>query len=246
MKTSEVSRRFWIGVASRDHALKGVAGGFAQLCHGKAAPLRRMAAGDGLVYYAPRERFGESEPCQRFVAIGRISGSEIYPFDMGRGFVPFRRDAAYVRTSSEAPIRPLFWRRMLFRHPGGRSMGLSIGMAALGAAIPILSRSAPAMLISALVFGFAFLNVPAAVTAMIRGFLPPASRGASITFFTVVFALGQIAGPALGGAISDRSGNLSSSLTFSFLALAGGAIVSLFQKSPLSKEIRDCQAASKE
>ena len=143
-------------------------------------------------------------------------------------------------------LSPLFWRRMLFRHPGGRSMGLSIGVAALGAAIPILSRTAPAMLISALVFGFAFLNVPAAVTAMIRGALPPASRGASITFFTVVFALGQIVGPALGGAISDRSGNLSSGLTVSFLALAGGAIVSLFQKSPLSMEIRDCQPASKE
>ncbi len=117
MKTSEVSRRFWIGVASRDHALKGVAGGFAQLCHGKAAPLCRMAAGDGLVYYAPRERFGESEPCQRFVAIGRISGSEIYPFDMGRGFVPFRRAAAYVRTSSEAPIRPLLPLLTFIRDP---------------------------------------------------------------------------------------------------------------------------------
>ena len=125
-------------------------------------------------------------------------------------------------------------------------MGLSIGMAALGAAIPILSRSAPAMLISALVFGFAFLNVPAAVTAMIRSSLPRTSWGPSITFFTVLFALGQIAGPALGGTISDRSGSLSSGLAVSFLALAAGAFVSLFQKTPLPEEIRDCQPSSKE
>jgi hypothetical protein len=107
VKTPEGSRRFWIGVASRDHALKGVVGGFAQLCHGKATPLLRMVPGDGLVYYSPRERFGESAPCQRFVAIGRITGSAVYPFDMGRGFVPFRRDAAYVRGAVEAPVRPL-------------------------------------------------------------------------------------------------------------------------------------------
>lgn len=52
-------------------------------------------------------------------------------------------------------------------------MGLSIGMASLGAVIPLLSRSLPVMLLSALVFGFAFLNVPAAVTAMIRSSLRP-------------------------------------------------------------------------
>ena len=68
--------------------MQGVVGGFAQLCHGKALPLRRVVPEDGLVYYAPRERFGESAPCQRFVAIGRITGSEVYPFDMGGGSFP--------------------------------------------------------------------------------------------------------------------------------------------------------------
>ena len=35
------ARRFWIGVASRDHVNVGVKGGFIQLNHGKQAPLRR-------------------------------------------------------------------------------------------------------------------------------------------------------------------------------------------------------------
>ena len=34
-----MNRRYWIGVACREHVGRGVAGGFAQLCHGKAAPL---------------------------------------------------------------------------------------------------------------------------------------------------------------------------------------------------------------
>ena|SRR5664279_630830 len=38
-------RRYWIGVASRDHVMKGVVGGFCQLGHGKAAPVKRLSPG---------------------------------------------------------------------------------------------------------------------------------------------------------------------------------------------------------
>ena len=46
--------KYWIGVASRNHVQRGVADGFAQLCHGKQNPLTRMTRGDWLVYYSPR------------------------------------------------------------------------------------------------------------------------------------------------------------------------------------------------
>ena len=142
-------------------------------------------------------------------------------------------------------LSALFWNRMLYRHPGGRSMGLAMGMASLGALIPLLSSSLPVILISGLVFGSAFLNVPAAVTAMLRSSLPRSSWGPSITFFTVVFALGQIAGPVLGGWVADRSGTLSSGLTVSFLALALGALASFFQKVSIL-EIQVHQPSEKE
>ncbi len=98
--------RFWIGVASRDHVLRGVREGFAQLNHGKARALERMRDGDGLVYYSPKERFGEREPCQRFTAIGRVVG-EVYQVDVGGGFRPYRRDVHYWTEARETPIRPL-------------------------------------------------------------------------------------------------------------------------------------------
>ena len=41
--------RYWIGVASKDHVSRGVDGGFCQLCHGKAQPLKRMASGDWII-----------------------------------------------------------------------------------------------------------------------------------------------------------------------------------------------------
>jgi EVE domain len=101
-----MTKRYWIGVASRDHVMKGVAGGFCQLGHGKAAPVKRLSPGDWIVYYAPREKMGEGEPVQAFVAIGKIKPGEPYEGDMGGGFHPTRRDVAFLK-SKDAPIRPL-------------------------------------------------------------------------------------------------------------------------------------------
>ena len=99
----------WIAVASADHARRGrdeMTPGFMQVCHGKCAPLKRMRPGDRVAYYAPTVRMGGAERCQRFVSIGVVLPGEPYAFDMGGGFVPFRRDVAYV-AAQEAPIAPL-------------------------------------------------------------------------------------------------------------------------------------------
>lgn len=45
----------WIAVASAEHARRGREGGFMQVCHGKAAPLRRMGAGDRVAYVDAHE-----------------------------------------------------------------------------------------------------------------------------------------------------------------------------------------------
>ena len=107
--------RAWVGVVARAHVLRGVAGGFAQLCHGKRAPLARMQPGDTLVYYSPTTEFGGAGgPLRAFTALGRVVGADVYPFDMGGGFVPFRRDVAYER-AGEVPIGALAMRLAFVR-----------------------------------------------------------------------------------------------------------------------------------
>ncbi|MHB8140732.1 MAG: EVE domain-containing protein [Vulcanimicrobiaceae bacterium] len=101
-----MTTRYWIGVASREHVSLGVTGGFSQLCHGKARPLERMAVGDWLIYYSPKERFEGAAPCRKFTAIGKVVGDNIYPFEMLPGFVPYRRDVKFLE-AADAPIRPL-------------------------------------------------------------------------------------------------------------------------------------------
>ena len=99
-------KRFWIAVASREHVMRGVAGGFAQVCHGKPGPLNRMAEGDWIIYYSPTEIFGEKNPCRRFTAIGKITAEEPYMFAMSKDFVPWRRNVSFV-SSHDAAIEPL-------------------------------------------------------------------------------------------------------------------------------------------
>ncbi len=98
--------RYWIGVASKEHVARGVEGGFCQLCHGKAQPLKRMGLGDWIIYYSPKETFGGNEACQQFTAIGRVIGEAVYPFEMAPGFIPFRRDIEFLPAQA-VNIRPL-------------------------------------------------------------------------------------------------------------------------------------------
>ena len=77
--TSEQSR-YWVGVVSASHIKLGVKGGFAQLCHGKSAPLKRMHPGDWLIYYSPRMDMAQTEPLQAFTAIGKVADDWIYEF----------------------------------------------------------------------------------------------------------------------------------------------------------------------
>lgn len=97
---------YWIGVASREHVLRGSAGGFCQVCHGKPGPLKQMSEGDWIVYYSPTEQFGKLTPCRKFTAIGQISSGHPYPFRMSEDFVPWRRDVVFI-PSKEAAIEPL-------------------------------------------------------------------------------------------------------------------------------------------
>jgi EVE domain len=98
--------RNWIAVASGHHARRGRDGGFMQVCHGKGGPLRRLRAGDGIVYYSPTVSFGAADRLQAFTSIGFVKDERIYQVDMGGGFRPFRRDVRYV-DANEAAILPL-------------------------------------------------------------------------------------------------------------------------------------------
>lgn len=98
--------KYWMLVASKNHVLRGVKEGIVQACHGKAQPLKRMSIGDGIIYYSPKLEFENNIPCQEFTAIGFVSGEDVYAYDMGNGFIPYRRNVRYV-DANPVQIKPL-------------------------------------------------------------------------------------------------------------------------------------------
>jgi hypothetical protein len=96
----------WIAVASAEHVSIGRQEGFMQICHGKAAPLRRMKPEDTVIYYSPTKTFGGKDKLQAFTAIGIVENNAPYQVEQKIGFFPFRRDVRWL-LSNEASIHPL-------------------------------------------------------------------------------------------------------------------------------------------
>jgi hypothetical protein len=99
-------QRFWIGVVSKEHVERGKQSGFAQVCHGKQAPLSRMKPRDILVYYSPQLRLGEKNPYQCFTAFSVVQEGAPYQVEMAPDFKPFRRKVVYL-PAKDALIKPL-------------------------------------------------------------------------------------------------------------------------------------------
>jgi len=130
---SNAMTRYWIAVACADHARRGKREGFMQICHGKGAPLRRLQAGDGVVYYSPTTAMGKSDKLQSFTTIGCVKDERTYQADMGNGFAPFRRDVAY-HAAAEAPIAPLLEVLALTRGKRNWAYPFRLGLVEISAA----------------------------------------------------------------------------------------------------------------
>jgi hypothetical protein len=94
---------------------KGRALGIVQANHGKAAPLKRMKPGDLVVFYSPKLRFLDKEPCKKFTGVARVKDGDVYQGDMGGGFTPFRRDVEFL-PCDESEILPLISRLSFIRN----------------------------------------------------------------------------------------------------------------------------------
>lgn len=135
------------------------------------------------------------------------------------------------------------WARMLERFKGGESLAILNGVLGVAAILPALTSNIVAVFVSSLVFGGVFLSVVASTTALVRHNLPQAGWSVGISAFTVVFAVGQIVGPAMVGWIADGPGGLERGLIVSAVALFIGAALASRQKAlALAPSGLDCSS----
>ena len=123
------------------------------------------------------------------------------------------------------------WAGLLQRWRGGQALALLNALLALATALPVLSAHPVAVFGSGALFGAVFLSVVASTTALVRHNLSPAAWPRGIAGFTIVFALGQIAGPSLVGLIADGAGGLARGLAISAGLLALGAVLAWRQRA---------------
>ena len=126
------------------------------------------------------------------------------------------------------------WAGLLQRFRGGQPLALLNTLLAVATLLPVLSSQPVVVFVSGALFGAVFLSVVAATTALVRHNLPAAQWPGGIAAFTIMFAAGQIAGPALVGAIADGPGGLLRGLAWSAAALALGAVLASCQR-PLAR-----------
>lgn len=98
--------RSWVVVASKNHVQTEVEGDFIQVCHRKASPLKRLKVNEWVIYYSPKLEFGTQQKCQAFTAIGQVIGNEVYNYDIGDGFILYRRNVQFCNCG-EIPRLPL-------------------------------------------------------------------------------------------------------------------------------------------
>ena len=122
---------------------------------------------------------------------------------------------------------PFVWRRALDRWPPALTLAASCAATLGGAAIPLLEAGAPGLILSAIVFGLGVFIAPSSVAVLVRQRMPATQWAKGMTFFTVVFALGQSLGPVVAGWIADVRG-LDRSLGFGMALLLVGAAMPLF------------------
>lgn len=91
--------------------------------------------------------------------------------------------------------------------------------------LPVLSAHPVAVFASGLLFGGVLLSVVA-----VRHNVERAAWSAGIAMFTIVFAAGQIVGPALIGWVADATGGQRGGFALSAAALGIAALVALRQR----------------
>lgn len=137
--------------------------------------------------------------------------------------------AFYVLLGLATVVSARLWSGLLDRMRGGGALAVFNLLLAIATILPVLIRHPAAAFISGALFGATFLSAVASTTAFVRHNFARADWTRGISAFTIIFALGQIAGPVVIGWISDGSG-LALGLVYSAGVLAIGALLAVAQK----------------
>ncbi len=141
-----------------------------------------------------------------------------------------------------AALSGFLWGGLVGRAPGGRGVAAAMLVVLAGTLMPLWSPAAVPALVSALLFGSAFLAVVTAVTSVARRNLAAEGWTAALAALTVMFGVGQSIGPVAAGLFAPMLGGIRGGLMLSGLVLGLAAAIAWLQRddrpSPLPPHAR--------
>ncbi len=142
---------------------------------------------------------------------------------------PWVVSLVWITTGLTIILSPFLWRSVLSRHKTGRPLAQAMALVAIGTTLPVFMPTIAGLFLSAGCFGVSVFIAPSAVTNFSRQNLPQPAWGASVSLFTIVFAIGQTVGPIAAGSIGDRFGSIGIGLASAGAILTLGAAIALLQ-----------------
>jgi predicted MFS family arabinose efflux permease len=124
------------------------------------------------------------------------------------------------------------WRRAMSNWWPTHTFALATLVTAIGSALPLISKSEPALLLSGLLVGGSFFMAPGAIALLSRKMLPQSLWATAMSSFTMIFAMGQAIGPVFAGWIADTVG-LNTAMFVASIVLLVSAILALQQRRTL-------------
>ena len=202
---------------------------------GRPAPAATAATGASAAIHFRWIDFAPSLTAYGLFGVGYI-GYMTFVIALLReqGVGPARLTVFYALLGVAVLASSRIWAGLLDRFDGGQPMTILSALLGVAILVPALTAQWGAVVFSGLLFGAVFLSIVSATTALVRHNLPPSQWTAGISAFTIVFAVGQIAGPTVVGWIADGQGGLARGLLFSAAALWLGAAIA-WRQLPLAR-----------
>ncbi len=130
------------------------------------------------------------------------------------------------------------WGPIIKRLAPHRSLTVLLFVLAVGALLPILVPQIWSFVVSAVLFGGSFLGAVSAITRQVRMYLPAERWTAVLGNATALFAIGQLIGPVLTGAIADMQNGLAIGLLGSAGLLGVATLIVLVGPTPERMSLR--------
>ncbi|MCA9862515.1 MAG: YbfB/YjiJ family MFS transporter [Thermomicrobiales bacterium] len=124
------------------------------------------------------------------------------------------------------PSTPV-WTRVAARIGRMMTLGCSYLLLALSLLLPGLIAQPAAAVIATLLFGANFIAFGALTVAEAQALAPPQQAARTIALLTVIFGLGQVAGPLLAASLAGPGGDFRFSLVVAGLVVLGAALIAL-------------------